>query len=280
MTRSVTLLALGLVLALPASAQVTVYTSDFEANDGGWAGTNDWEYGTVAPVPDQSGCSTTTTFPTAGHSGTNAWATNLDGCHAASVTSNLTRTFNLTGVSGDVQFCWWQYIESGGNTFDMATFHVNGVQLYLSDGSSGGVYEEVCQSLDAYAGQASVVLAFQFLATTVVERSGWYIDDVRLTANTVVATEGAPSDRALNVRAFPNPFAGVTQLELTLAQAEHVRVEVYNALGQRVALVADGPLSAGRQLLTLEAAGLAPGAYLVRVTGETFLESLRVTLHD
>ena len=281
MTRFVTLLALGLVLALPASAQVTVYSSDFEANNGGWAGTGDWEHGAVAAVPDRTGCfSQTGPFPTAGHSGTNAWATNLDGCHAHSTTSNLTRTFNLTGVSGNVQFCWWQFIDSGGNTFDMATLRVNGVQLRLDDGSSANAYEEVCMDFNAYAGQAAVAVDFQFVTTASVSRAGWYIDDVRLTANTVVATEGAPSDRALNVRAFPNPFAGATQLELTLAQTEHVRVEVYNALGQRVALVADGPLTAGRQLLTLEAAGLAPGAYLVRVTGETFLEAVRVTLHD
>ncbi len=281
MTRFVTLLALGLVLALPAGAQVTVYSSDFETNDGGWAGTGDWEHGAVAPVPDRTGCfSQTGPFPTSGHSGANAWATNLDGCHSHSTTSNLTQTFDLSDVSGNVQFCWWQFIDSGGNTFDMATFHVNGTQLYMSDGSSSNAYEEVCMDLNAYAGQAAVDVEFRFVTTASVSRAGWYIDDVLLTATIVVGTSDEPSDRALNLRAFPNPFVGQARLELTLAQAEHVRVEVYNALGQRVARIADGPFAAGRQLMTLDAAGLAPGAYVVRVTGETFLESLRLTLSD
>jgi len=66
----------------------------------------------------------------------------------------------------------------------------------------------------------------------------------------------------------PNPVTGVGTVTLTLAEGSTVRVEVLDALGRRVLLVHDGPLAAGRHELPLDAGALAPGAYVVRATGD------------
>src|SRR5690606_21255203 len=79
-------LALLAFLAWPASAQETFYFSDFESDDGGWVLTSappydSWEHGTVVPGVHEGCDSTPTVEPAGAHSGTNVWATNLDGCY-------------------------------------------------------------------------------------------------------------------------------------------------------------------------------------------------------
>lgn len=52
-----------------------------------------------------------------------------------------------------------------------------------------------------------------------------------------------------------------------------------DALGRSVATVFDGPLAAGSvQTLAVDTSRLAPGVYVVRVTGETFAQSRRLVV--
>jgi choice-of-anchor B domain-containing protein len=94
-----------------------------------------------------------------------------------------------------------------------------------------------------------------------------------------VATEAeeAPAQFVLSP-AHPNPFNPQTTLTLTLAQAQAVRVAVYDVLGREVAVLLEATLAAGVHPLTFEAAGLPSGAYLVRATGTTTLQTRIVTL--
>jgi hypothetical protein len=79
--------------------------------------------------------------------------------------------------------------------------------------------------------------------------------------------------------ARPNPFSAATEFGVRMATTQDVRVEVFNALGQRVALLHDGALAAGDvHAFSLAAAALPSGVYLYRVTGETFVETRPVVL--
>jgi len=44
---------------------------------------------------------------------------------------------------------------------------------------------------------------------------------------------------------YPNPFNPSTAIEFSLPRATVARVEIFNALGQRIAVLFDGPLGAG-----------------------------------
>jgi murein DD-endopeptidase MepM/ murein hydrolase activator NlpD len=90
------------------------------------------------------------------------------------------------------------------------------------------------------------------------------------------AGEGAPLPFALS-HSFPNPTAGAARFTLRLEASEHVRATVYDLLGRPVALVYDGPLAAGTET-SLEVAGLASGAYVLQVIGETFSAHRAVTV--
>ena len=79
--------------------------------------------------------------------------------------------------------------------------------------------------------------------------------------------------------AYPNPFNPRTQFTLEVRQAQEVRVEVFNLLGQRVRLLHEGPLEAGREHhFTFEAGDLPSGLYLFRAQSENLTITRQVTL--
>ena len=100
-----------------------------------------------------------------------------------------------------------------------------------------------------------------------------------LTVRPARATDGeaAPAGGATLSGAQPNPVRGRTRLWLTVPAPERVRATVYDALGRVVAVAFDGD-AAGRTEIAVDGAGLAPGVYSVRVEGETFAESRRLTV--
>lgn len=77
----------------------------------------------------------------------------------------------------------------------------------------------------------------------------------------------------------PNPAAGAARVALTLAEATTVHVQVFDALGRRVAVLAGGALGAGPHTLPLDASALPAGLYLVRaeIDGRVVTQRLTVT---
>ncbi len=58
--------------------------------------------------------------------------------------------------------------------------------------------------------------------------------------------------------AYPNPFNPQAQFTLAVAQEEQEAVELYNTIGQRVAVLFNGTVEANQaQQLTIDGAGLA-----------------------
>ncbi len=162
----------------------TLYFSDFESDNGGWTVTsadNYWEWGAVTSGFDQCD-STSYAGPSSAYSGSNAWATNLDGCYPNFGGSTvLAHTFDLSGLAAGtpIQLEWhhWYHVFE---TFDYAIARVNGSQVWRTpDSNPSSDWELVTVDLSSYAG-SSVTVEFELYATTVVNRPGWYIDDVEI----------------------------------------------------------------------------------------------------
>lgn len=64
---------------------------------------------------------------------------------------------------------------------------------------------------------------------------------------------------------YPNPFNPVTRLRYVLPFDGTVRMTVFNALGQQVAVIMDGPALSGENDIEWNAAGFASGTYLVQI---------------
>ncbi|MGB3618920.1 MAG: T9SS type A sorting domain-containing protein [Catalinimonas sp.] len=92
----------------------------------------------------------------------------------------------------------------------------------------------------------------------------------------VTSTEATTGFFAFNV--YPNPYEGVTNVRYTLPQAGPVHIDVVNALGQPVAVLADGRQSAGEHRVTFSAVenGHAPGLYIIRLTYEGVTTTFKV----
>ncbi len=61
---------------------------------------------------------------------------------------------------------------------------------------------------------------------------------------------------------YPNPFNPSTAINFTLPQSGRATLTVYNVLGQRVATLVNGVMSAGSHTVNFNAANLASGVYL------------------
>ena len=79
--------------------------------------------------------------------------------------------------------------------------------------------------------------------------------------------------------ASPNPFTAQTAFRLEVAEQQHVRVEAFNMLGQRVEVVFDDIISPSfARTVTFRAGDLPSGIYHLRIKGDSFAASRQVTL--
>ena len=75
----------------------------------------------------------------------------------------------------------------------------------------------------------------------------------------------------------PNPARGAVALRLALGTADAARVDLYDALGRRVATLWDGP-AVGDVELSVDASRLAPGVYVVRAAAGGLAATRRLTV--
>lgn len=79
--------------------------------------------------------------------------------------------------------------------------------------------------------------------------------------------------------AYPNPFNPSTTFELVVGREQHVKIDIINALGQRVQRLFDGNMEANKPTnFTFQAGMLPTGLYFYRVVGENFAQTRQVLL--
>lgn len=150
------------------------YTQDFESTPAGWQSygdNNTWEWG----VP--------TSGPGSAFSGDKVYATNLDGTYDSN--SDATLMMPPVQVSDEgsyLQFKHWFELE---NNYDNAQVFISTDQehwqtLAAYTGTSDG-WQDGEIDLLKYAGQR-VFIAFHLQSDVSVQKAGWYLDDVKLSA--------------------------------------------------------------------------------------------------
>ncbi len=79
------------------------------------------------------------------------------------------------------------------------------------------------------------------------------------------------------VKAFPQPFNDVLNIEISVKEASNARVVIWNIFGQEVATVFNGALE-GNTILRWDAAGFSAGAYFLRVEADNKTEVKSILL--
>ena len=83
----------------------------------------------------------------------------------------------------------------------------------------------------------------------------------------------------MSFRVGPNPFKNVANFAISLPKSGPVSLKVYNVLGQHVATVAEGDMTAGEHTATFKAGRIPAGMYyaVLRADGQTFRRSIVLT---
>src|SRR5690606_38748107 len=101
---------------------------------------------------------------------------------------------------------------------------------------------------------------------------------------TAVGVEDAALPEAFALEGnYPNPFNPSTQVRFAVPEAAHVRIEVFNVLGQRVQVLVDQVVEPGHHTVTWDARGsmgevVPSGVYLYRMEAGGFTETRRMVL--
>jgi endonuclease/exonuclease/phosphatase family metal-dependent hydrolase len=150
-----------------------------------------------------------------------------------------------------------------GSTLDHIV--LTGPLLDDYDGASDR-YAAVLDAFDAFGGE--------FVSTTSDHLPIWARLD--LAGSATPAEPGAPRRTLALAPPAPNPTGATATLAYTLDRPATVRLEVFDALGRRVALLAEGAHPTGAHRATLDATTLPPGLYLVRLSaaGEAVTQRL------
>jgi hypothetical protein len=77
---------------------------------------------------------------------------------------------------------------------------------------------------------------------------------------------------------YPNPFNPSTMIKYALPEKAHVRLEIFNALGQVMAILVDGEMEAGYYSAVFESRGLASGLYFYRLRAGNFIETKKLII--
>jgi hypothetical protein len=126
-----------------------------------------------------------------------------------------------------------------------------------------------------------------FVYNTRSEPGQLALDEVRPDFEAItVALSGAasslPTAYALDQN-YPNPFNPDTQIGLALPSDSHVRLNIFNVLGQHVRTLVDGDMPAGYHTVTWDGndsdgSSVASGVYFYRITAEDFSSSKKMML--
>lgn len=77
---------------------------------------------------------------------------------------------------------------------------------------------------------------------------------------------------------YPNPFNPSTTIQFGLPEASDVKLEVFNAMGEKVRVIENGFREAGQHQISFDASGLNSGVYFVRLISKNGQSIRKVSL--
>ena len=77
---------------------------------------------------------------------------------------------------------------------------------------------------------------------------------------------------------YPNPFNPITNIDFGLPTKSHVKLEVFNLLGQKVSILQNSVLEAGNYNITWDGQDAASGIYFYRLEAGDFIETRKMLL--
>ncbi len=109
------------------------------------------------------------------------------------------------------------------------------------------------------------------------QRSKLHVSDIKVTGRQeLFGGLPIPDEFSLHPN-YPNPFNPGTTIKFDLPEQEHVRVEIFNSVGQRVHILLNENIPAGTHRIPFDASSLASGVYIYRIVAGSFVKSRGMT---
>lgn len=77
---------------------------------------------------------------------------------------------------------------------------------------------------------------------------------------------------------YPNPFNPTTTIDFSLPKTQNVTLKVYNILGQQVASLINGNMTAGYHSIRFDASNLSSGMYIYKISAGSFTSAKKMML--
>lgn len=77
---------------------------------------------------------------------------------------------------------------------------------------------------------------------------------------------------------YPNPFNPVTSISYSVVNEGLVKIEIYNSLGQLVAIPVNDIKSSGRYSVSFDASKMSSGTYIYKLSAGEFVQTKKMNL--
>lgn len=181
---------------------------------------------------------------------------------------------------------WFRLYQSGYYGYDYGYVQVSvnfGPWQTIAGPFSGNnvIWSQSYVDLSAFT-DSTIRIAFYLTSGTLMDDNGWYIDDVRITGLITDVDNSSWESKVLKSFAldqnYPNPFNRSTTIHFELPKESHVKLIVYNMLGQKVMNVVDEEKPAGRYDVRLDSSSLPSGVYFYRLFAGEFTSTKKFIL--
>ncbi len=109
--------------------------------------------------------------------------------------------------------------------------------------------------------------------------SNIFVEDGQYDVVTGLDDPAVATVRSVELHAnYPNPFNPATKIGFELPMAANVKLEVFDILGRRVAILIDAPKEAGSHVVRFDGKGLASGIYYYRLQTGAFVQTRKMVL--
>jgi hypothetical protein len=116
---------------------------------------------------------------------------------------------------------------------------------------------------------------FAPIGTAIAEKYSWIPSAA---SDEEIADESTlPVEFGLNQN-YPNPFNPTTQISFSLPKATHVTIEIFNVMGQRFSVLAEGNKEAGVHTVDWNGNNVSSGVYFYRLTTPEFVQTKKMLL--
>jgi cyclomaltodextrinase / maltogenic alpha-amylase / neopullulanase len=164
----------------------------------------------------------------------------------------------------------YAFSRSNGGNKVCGIFNLSSIaqSFRLSDSSASGLYRDVLTD-------STVMLSPNDQMT--LGAWGYKVFELRQTTSTVPTEQQLPTSYQL-FQNYPNPFNPLTTIRYEISHGTHVRLSVFNTLGEEIAIPQNGLQPAGSYEVKLDGNKLSSGVYYYRIEAGDFVQTKKLLL--